>query len=757
MFAVDLFVTCLWLRSQVVPRALLDFSRYIMRERFSALIRKAVYTFQFDRFQSVTQELYRKLVKARNSRAIVVTTPTDVKAFFLKYAEIVHAIDRAHSLGGAKVDIAALRQQAKTCVRILEVFFSGALLMDEVDLVLHPLKSELNFPIGTKEPLDLTQNRSGRGLRWQLPWHLLDALFAATEGRMSVQLQGSVEADKVLAAITSVVERGSKLLVLQRTPHLVLLSRRFYHRELKPLLVRWAVLWFGMQRRTGIKDAVVEEFLNAPKGKSTMLQADKLDDEPSKTLNLCHDLLHSVLPFVLSKIDRVSYGLLSEEQIVREKQSHLTYPRSRWMTAVPFVGKDVASERSEFAHPDIVISLTVLAFRYEGLRRFELKNLLKSLQHSMWEEQGPFSKRPSSRMYEHWVHLAGSRVRGSIREAATSGAGGAAPVPVPVERCASSGAGPGGGNSVATVVIEDAGAANGSDDMWPLRLLDLEDDEQMDAVFALLRRLPEVIWHCLHEKILPQVLRHQAMKLSASGQELGGDMLFRRRLGFSGTPSELLPLELGKCHYHKGTDGKLQHVLTSPSVVGITLIEPNWSVKSLLDSIANSTEPVFHALIDTGALITGMTNLEVATHLLCAGLPWCEGLVFLDQHDRKMMLLRRGLKVVPMHQCDIHKSRRFAFYDQVHTTGMDLEHALNAKAVLTLGKDMTFRDYAQGAYRMRGIGKGQNIQLFVIPEVCWYVGMHACICIPARICIHGSLVQGACRLFCYHRKLFLGI
>jgi len=31
------------------------------------------------------------------------------------------------------------------------------------------------------------------------------------------------------------------------------------------------------------------------------------------------------------------------------------------------------------------------------------------------------------------------------------------------------------------------------------------------------------------------------MKLSASGQELGGDLLFGRRLGFSGAPSTLSP------------------------------------------------------------------------------------------------------------------------------------------------------------------------------------------------------------------------
>ena len=30
---------------------------------------------------------------------------------------------------------------------------------------------------------------------------------------------------------------------------------------------------------------------------------------------------------------------------------------------------------------------------------------------------------------------------------------------------------------------------------------------------------------------------------------------------------------------------------------------------------------------------------------------------------------------------------------------------------------MTFRDYAQGAFRMRGIGRGQTLQLYVIPEV----------------------------------------
>jgi hypothetical protein len=48
---------------------------------------------------------------------------------------------------------------------------------------------------------------------------------------------------------------------------------------------------------------------------------------------------------------------------------------------------------------------------------------------------------------------------------------------------------------------------------------------------------------------------------------------------------------------------------------------------------------------------------------------------------------------------------------------MDIKHVVNATAVITLGKDMVFRDYVQGAYRMRGIGAGQKIHVFVIPEV----------------------------------------
>ena len=46
---------------QVVPVALLEFSRSVMRERFSSILHKPVYTFTFDRFTAASPQLLSKV------------------------------------------------------------------------------------------------------------------------------------------------------------------------------------------------------------------------------------------------------------------------------------------------------------------------------------------------------------------------------------------------------------------------------------------------------------------------------------------------------------------------------------------------------------------------------------------------------------------------------------------------------------------------------------------------------------------------
>lgn len=711
--------------TQVVPHALLDFSRGVMREKFAAVVRKPIFTFTFNRGTAITRDLYLKLCKARDSKAVICATPTSVKSFMLKFVEMIKVLEE-QKFGSARrkatnngifgafslsaiarrfrdqvelVESNVEPQEVYYCAEILKLFRTGVLLLDEVDLLLHPLKSELNWPIGLKDPIDYSRSKLGMGLRWDLFWHLLDGIFYSSTQKMSVEFKDSREAITLLQNISSVINRGISEKHMQYTPHLVLLSRAFYQKELKGLMARWQLLYLRNKRLPTVDDNhLISYMVNGPLKDKQAASAVHvaLDDEYMKMLNLSHDLLRNFLPHVLSKIDRVGYGLLSKLDLKQALETAPNVSLARRLAAVPFIGKDIPSRASQFSHPDIVIGLTIMAYRYEGLRFTDFENVLITLREQLDSEFGPFHKRPASLRYKAWVEEAGGKVRGP-RE----------------------GEGKDGGEDIEADFFRSSRGRVGRapDDIWPLHLLDLKDDQHMGVTYALLGRIPQVIQYYLDTFVFPLTMEHHHDKISASGQDLGGEMIFGRRVGFSGTPSDLLPEELGQCQYDEGVDGQIIDFLTSELICKSRLLPADWSVNKLLDDIATAIPP-FHALLDCGALVTGMSNFDVAKYLLTHGLPVdFDGVVFLDHNDRKMILMRHGMNVVRMNQSGIPPHRRFSFYDQIHTTGMDIHQCIDARAALTLGKDMTFRDYAQGAFRMRGIGKGQTIELFIIPEV----------------------------------------
>ena len=715
--------------TQVVPHALLEMSRSVMREKFAAVVRKPVFTFAFDRGTPITKDLYMKLVKARDSKAIICATPTSIKSFMLKFVEMMMVLENEKSgvnwskkkesgglFGGISLSSIARKfreasvvtemkvdpEDAFYCAEILKLFRTGVLLLDEVDLLLHPLKSELNWPLGEKDPIDFSRSKKhGIGLRWQIQWHLLDAVFFAKEKRMTVAFRDSREALHILDNITKIIQKGISTQQLQHTPHLVLLDKNFYHNEMKPLMASWQLLYLRHKRLPTVDDKhLLSYMMNGPEKDKQAASAVSvaLDDEFMKMLNLSHDLIRNFIPHVLSKINRVGFGLLSKSDLKLSIETDPNIALTRRLAAIPFVGKDVPSRASQFSHPDIVIGLTILAYRYEGLRFTDFITLITELREKLDTEIGPYHKRSSALRYKSWVEEAGGKVRG-----------------------------PSEGEIMSTEDDENTAffmspshrdaKGNRTDEIWPLHLLDIKDDQHMLVTYRLLQKLPHCIEYYLDSFVFPLTMELHHEKINASGQDLGGEMLFGRRVGFSGTPSDLLPEELGQCEYDKGVDGQILHYLTSETIVTSRLLGVDWSVSKLLDEITRN-DPPFHVLIDTGALITGLSNYEVAKYLIQNGLSKSfDGVVFLDHKDRKMILLRQGMTVVRSNQAGIPPERRFSFYDQIHTTGMDIHQCIDACAALTLGKDMTFRDYAQGAFRMRGIGKGQTIELFIIPEV----------------------------------------
>jgi hypothetical protein len=198
----------------VVPKALVEMSRTRMRETFAAIMVKRIYTLDYDRSTTVTPSMRRSLENAAANRGVVVATPTTLKSIMLSYIETLQQIREAKAIGGMRVKLAELTANAGELAKILALFKEGVMLLDEVDLILHPLKSELNFPIGDKFDLD----GSDEGERWGLPIHLLDALFFSTTGRVSTFEQRGVALD-ILKRISSTIQQGIQGRHLQRLPH----------------------------------------------------------------------------------------------------------------------------------------------------------------------------------------------------------------------------------------------------------------------------------------------------------------------------------------------------------------------------------------------------------------------------------------------------------------------------------------------------------------------------------------------------------
>ena len=66
----------------------------------------------------------------------------------------------------------------------------------------------------------------------------------------------------------------------------------------------------------------------------------------------------------------------------------------------------------------------------------------------------------------------------------------------------------------------------GTDEV-PLELAQTEDELEMKRIYSKLHGHPGAARHYLREIVFPACIKQQKIKLSASGQELGSDMIFR--------------------------------------------------------------------------------------------------------------------------------------------------------------------------------------------------------------------------------------
>ena len=110
---------------QVVPPALLEFSRGVMRSTFNSVITKPVVTLDVDRNTLVDARTVEKLRGAIASRGVVIATPTTIKAVVLKYVEACEILsDARHKQIAPEAAAAAASAAAGLLVGTRALFFS---------------------------------------------------------------------------------------------------------------------------------------------------------------------------------------------------------------------------------------------------------------------------------------------------------------------------------------------------------------------------------------------------------------------------------------------------------------------------------------------------------------------------------------------------------------------------------------------------------------------------------------------------------
>jgi hypothetical protein len=169
-------------------------------------------------------------------------------------------------------------------------------------------------------------------------------VFAATHplpasamgaGWEMAQKRSGLDAKELLNKAVETFEHGCNSYYLQRLPHMVLLDKKFYVNTIRPLVASWTLIWLHQSLGANLNNGGKlpnSDIISYIQGQKT-LSADQVPDTYSmKLINLAATWVCSFMPHCLSKINRVSYGLLSPT----DKQAP-SAPYSRRLMAVPFM------------------------------------------------------------------------------------------------------------------------------------------------------------------------------------------------------------------------------------------------------------------------------------------------------------------------------------------------------------------------------------------------------------------------------------
>ncbi len=247
--------------------------------------------------------------------------------------------------------------------------------------------------------------------------------------------------------------------------------------------------------------------------------------------------------------------------------------------------------------------------------------------------------------------------------------------------------------------------------------IDVENTQQMGAIYEMLKENMALKNYCLTELILPTILYNP--KSLASNTQNHVD-IFQSVAGFTGTDynfNTFHPSIIRDNSLSFGTDGQTIDNLLKNDRQAAHMLQTD-STQALFDVIKmHLHKERIHALMDSGALFKGKPNLQVAKELLA--ILNVKYVLFFDEANKLSALSENGITTLASTE-DVAKNLMckpedyFTYYDQRHTTGVDIEHAPNTIGLATVSEHNTLRDISQSAMRLRRLKEDENCEFVIM-------------------------------------------
>ena len=238
--------------------------------------------------------------------------------------------------------------------------------------------------------------------------------------------------------------------------------------------------------------------------------------------------------------------------------------------------------------------------------------------------------------------------------------------------------------------------------------VNLDDRPQFtDHIYPALRFSKAAIDYFLSHIVFPKEMKEFPTKLSASGWDMG-EIKAHSTVGFSRTndSQKTLPLMIKQLNQpaQNHTNALVLEYLLRPETSVALLpdqIRPSRSDAQRLLDFVSSLDPPAQVILDVGAQILELGNLEVAKHWLkmlpTRGL--IEAVVFVNDID-EVCVVDRNDRVEPLHTSPFTRKMEacHVFLDESHTRGIGLKLPATYRAAVTLGPSITKDKLVQGIF-----------------------------------------------------------